>query len=209
MMKVLAISDLHGYMPELPKCDLLLLGGDYCPTRNIEHERRFMVGPFATWLKSLDARYIVGIAGNHDFVLQYEPEVARQLPWIYLQDGYVDLEGVKIYGTPWTPPFFDWAFMKPEKELKDVFSYIPDDLDILLTHGPAYRYLDKTYDGVHAGSFELWNRIKIAKPDSHVCGHIHEARGITEEGPTRFYNVTHVNLKYEPKFGPVNIELRA
>jgi Icc-related predicted phosphoesterase len=208
MMYVLAISDLHGFLPEIPECDLLLLGGDYCKTRNIEQERRFMKGEFTDWLKGIKARYIVGIAGNHDFILQHDQELAKSLPWIYLQDEVLNLEGVGIYGTPWTPMFWDWAFMKREPELKQVFNGIPYNLDILLSHGPGYRHLDRTNEGVHAGSFELWNKVKAVKPDSHVFGHIHEARGVMEEAPTRFYNVSHVNLQYAPKHGPVHIPLR-
>jgi Icc-related predicted phosphoesterase len=208
MMKVLAISDLHGYFPEIPECDLLLLGGDYCPTRNHDQEKRFMLGPFTEWLRSIKARYIVGIAGNHDFILQDDPKLAKELPWIYLQDSGVDIEGVKIWGSPWTLPFFNWAFMKGDNELRQVFNPIPKGLDILLTHGPAYRILDKTLDGPHAGSFSLLERIREVKPDSHVFGHIHEARGITDGDVTRHFNVSHVTAKYEPKNGPVTIQLR-
>jgi Icc-related predicted phosphoesterase len=209
MMNVLAISDLHGYLPEIPECDLLLLGGDYCPTRNLDQERRFILGDFKDWLKAQKARYIVGIAGNHDFIFQEDPNISKELPWIYLQDSGVELEGIKIYGTPWTPKFFSWAFMGHEHKLRDKFKTIPKGLDILLSHGPAYRHLDKTQDGTHAGAFALWEKVNEVKPDSHVFGHIHEARGILDSENTRFYNVTHVTLHYEPKHGPVNIPLRA
>jgi len=209
MMNVLAISDLHGYFPEIPKCDLLLLGGDYCPTRNLEQERRFMLGDFSDWLRQVPARYKVGIAGNHDFILQEDPSINEHIPWIYLQDSMVELEGVKIYGTPWTLPFFDWAFMESDYKLHKRFSKIPKGLDILLTHGPAYRHLDKTQDGRHAGSFSLLEKVRDVKPDSHVFGHIHEARGILDGENTRSYNVSHVTERYEPKHNPVNISLRA
>lgn len=207
-MQVLAISDLHGYLPEIPKCDLLLLGGDYCPTRNLDQERRFMLGPFTEWLKKINARFIVGIAGNYDFILQEDPELAKNLPWIYLQDNEVNLEGVRIYGSPWTPPFFNWAFMKPEFELKKEFKKIPTGLDILLTHGPAYRHRDKTTSGYHAGSFSLWEAVNERKPDSHVFGHIHEDRGVLDTEHTRFFNVSHVDFGYEPKHSPIDIPLR-
>lgn len=209
MMTVLAISDLHGYFPDIPECDLLLLGGDYCPTRNLDQERRFMQGDFSDWLKGIKARYIVGIAGNHDFILQHDKELAKGLPWIYLEDEEINLEGVRIYGSPWTPKFYDWAFMESDYLLKKRYENIPSGLDILLTHGPAYRHLDVTQNGSRAGSFSLWERMKEVKPDSHVFGHIHEARGVMDENSMRFYNVTHVTLHYEPKFTPVHIPLRA
>lgn len=209
MMYILALSDLHGYLPEIPKCDLLLLGGDYCPTRSLEQQRRFILGDFKDWLKEIPARYIVGIAGNHDFIFQEEPEVNEYLSWKYLKDQMIDIEDIKIYGSPWTVPFHDWAFMKPDYELRQLYKGIPTGLDILLTHGPAYRHLDKVEEGHHVGSLSLWERVKEVKPDSHVCGHIHEARGILDDDKTRFYNVSHVTRQMEPKHLPVHIPLRA
>jgi Icc-related predicted phosphoesterase len=214
MMKVLAISDLHGYLPEIPACDLLLLGGDYCPTRNLDQQRRFLTGEFTDWLNKIPARYIVGIGGNHDFILQEDRSINEYIPWVYLQDELVEIESVRIYGSPWTLPYFDWAFMKPEYELRDLYVNIPKNLDILLTHGPSYRHLDKTSGGVLSGSFSLHETIQRVKPDSHVFGHIHEAHGIMDEGKTRYYNVSYVenvwkpHPHYEPKHTPINVTLR-
>lgn len=210
-MRVFAISDLHGYFPPwIPECELLLLGGDYCPTRDLEQERRFMLGPFTDFLKRVPAKHIVGIAGNHDFILQEDQELARSLPWKYLQDEAIDIEGVKIYGTPWTPQFYNWAFMCNERELADKFNYVPEGLDILLSHGPAYQRLDRNAQGEHCGSMAMLQRVREAKPDSFVCGHIHEGHGIAEyENETRYYNVAYLNGKMEPKYNCINIPLRA
>jgi Icc-related predicted phosphoesterase len=210
MMRVLAVSDLHGYLPHIPDCELLLLGGDYCPTRNTDMEYRFINGPFREWLKELvpRIRYVVGIAGNHDFILEQDETLAKSLPWLYLQNQAVELETVKIYGTPNTPYFGNWAFMRTEDELADIFQNIPEGLDILLTHGPGKGYLDLTREGVHAGSTSLIKRIKEVKPDSVVCGHIHEARGIQHDGDTRYYNVSYVNRDLEPQFNPASITLK-
>ena len=205
MMSVLAISDLHGYLPTIPKCDLLLLGGDYNPKRNLEQQERFMLGPFKEWLEGIDARYIVGIAGNHDFILQAK---RLDLPWIYLQDESVGIEGVKIYGTPWTPTFGDWAFMAEEQELRKKFANIPSELDILLSHGPVTGILDKVKGGSNAGSRELLYAVAETTPDNFVCGHIHEARGVFDGDVTRFYNVSYLNEIYEPVGYPVNVALR-
>lgn len=208
-MRVYAISDLHGYLPEIPECELLLLGGDYCATRNIDQQRRFMLGDFNDWLKHIPAKYKVGIAGNYDFIFQEDPGVNEHLAWIYLQDNLINLEGITIFGSPWTNPFRDWAFMKSDYELREVYTRIPKGLDILLTHGPAYRHLDKTAFRTHVGSMSLLERIQDVKPDSHVFGHIHEARGIMENENTRFFNVSYVDLLNDPKYTVVNIPLRA
>lgn len=211
MMNVLAISDLHGYLPEIPECDLLLLGGDYNPKRNLDLQLRFMLGPFKDWLNSVEARHVVAIAGNHDFVLQSDHKrlLKAELPWIYLEDESVDIEGVKIYGTPWTKTFGDWAFMRDEGPLRQIFSNIPKDLNILLSHGPAKEILDKNQEGESCGSYQLAYRINEVKPDSVVCGHIHEGRGIKQQGDIRYYNVTHVSRDYEPIYGPMHIPLKA
>jgi Icc-related predicted phosphoesterase len=210
MMRVYAVSDLHGYYPPfVPECELLILAGDYCPTRNIEQERRYMAGPFADWLRKVPAKHIVGIAGNHDFILQHDPEFARSLPWTYLQDEALDIDGVKLYGTPWTHQFYDWAFMDYEPALAEKFKTIPEGLDILIAHGPPYGKLDRNGSGAHCGSYALWGRVQQAKPDSMVFGHIHEGHGIVEDGPTRFYNVAYVNGRYEPKYNCIHIPLKA
>lgn len=213
MMRVYAVSDLHGYFPPfVPECDTLLLAGDYCPTRNLDMERRFMLGKFKDWLEKLlmekTVKRIIGIAGNHDFILQEDRGLADGLPWIYLQDSEIDIEGIRFYGTPYTRTFYNWAFMESEDKLRQRFQQIPKGLDILLTHGPAYGILDANAQGEHCGSPSLLYRIKDAKPDSVVCGHIHEGHGIMQEGKTRYYNVAYINGKYEPKYNCINIPIR-
>lgn len=206
-MQILAVSDLHGYLPYIPECELLLLGGDYARMRNTDQQRRFFTGEFTDWLKQIPAKHIVGIAGNHDFPLK-DKEFGTSLPWIYLQDKSVDIKGVTIYGTPWTPTFYDWAFMDNESGLQERFTNIPSGLDILLSHGPANGVLDKTQEGHNAGSYALKMCIGQVKPDSVICGHIHEARGVEEHSGVTYYNVSYVNRSLEPKYNPVNIILK-
>src|SRR5262249_13859615 len=81
--RVAATGDLHGYLPEVPACDVLLITGDMCPVSNhtLDFQRRWLEGPFAAWLRGLDAGTIVGIAGNHDFVAEADPDFMRGLPW--------------------------------------------------------------------------------------------------------------------------------
>ncbi len=208
MMRVMAISDLHGYLPEIPECELLLLAGDYCANKNLDAEKRFLKGDFSDWLRNVPAKYKVGIAGNHDLIMQIDPDFAKGLPWIYLRDSGVTLEGVKIWGTPWTVRYGDWAFMEPEERLGHWFEKIPTGLDILLTHGPAYQVLDKNIAGKHCGSKELRGYVDMRIPDSVVHGHIHEARGIQQLGIIRYFNVAYVNEHFAPNYGPVDIPLR-
>lgn len=217
MMRVFAISDLHGHFPPwVPECELLLLGGDYCPTRNLEQERRFILGKFKDWLANVPAKYIVAIAGNHDFIFQEEPHIAQELKeylpnnnFHYLKDEEVNIEGVRIYGTPWTKQFYDWAFMEHESKLAERYANIPTGLDILLTHGPAFRCLDKNAAHEHCGSAALHYRINEVKPDTVICGHIHEAHGVMDADGVRYFNVAYVNSRNEPKYNCVSIPLKA
>jgi Icc-related predicted phosphoesterase len=201
-MKIFAISDLHGYLPDIPACDLLLLGGDYCASRNIEQQKRHLQISMKRWfeylIEELSVKQIVGIGGNHDFMLQDDPSIAEDLPWIYLQDAGVEIDGIKIYGTPWTPIYGHWAFMKDDSKLEHVFNNIPGGLDILLSHGPIMGVLDRNEEGKSCGSRSLWRKVQQCQPRQMIHGHIHEAHGTYRVGGTMFNNVSHVNRQCEP-----------
>lgn len=182
---IVAISDQHGSLPEIPPCDLLLVAGDICPVRASHDpifQREWLLTNYTRWLESIPAKEIVLIAGNHDFVYEQLPPPA--LPAHYLQDSGIDLCGYRIWGSPWQPPFWDWAFNLPEEApdhgpkdacLAEKWALIPDDTDILVTHSPPYHYLDRNYYGEHCGSKTLLARIKeLPNLKLHVFGHIHE-----------------------------------
>jgi Icc-related predicted phosphoesterase len=214
-MKIVALSDQHGYLPDdLPACDLLLLAGDLTPITN--HGPAFQAdwldGEFRRWLKRQPARKIIGIAGNHDFVFQVQPHlVPKDLPWTYLQDQGVEWEGLKIWGTPWQPWFFDWAFNGHPEELRQKWALIPDDTDILVVHGPPYGYGDGVPLGGdrvrHTGCPHLLQRIKDIEPMFALFGHIHEGRGEWQLGRTRLANVTLLDERYNVCYPPWVVEL--
>jgi hypothetical protein len=117
----------------------------------------------------------------------------------YLQDNTTEIDGVKIYGSPWQPEFYDWAFNLPRMgwELEQKWADIPLDTDILITHGPAWGHLD-TVKGtsVPLGCELLTERIKVVKPKIHVCGHIHTGYGYKFDGDTHFFNAAVLNEQY-------------
>ena len=193
-MKICAISDLHGYLPEIPKCDLLLIAGDVCPETSPEKQIKWLEKIFSSWLGAIKVP-IFGIAGNHDFPMQESPEAveAIKLPWTYLKDEMVEYKGLKIYGSPWTvhyPDIDSWAFMKHEYELNLMWNKIPNDTDILIAHSPPMYYGDLTLNGTHAGSESLLERISELKLKLVVFGHIHEARGDWKFKDTQLANVS-------------------
>src|SRR3954464_4611618 len=164
MCKILALSDLHGYLPDIPPCDLLILAGDYSPGAK---DRDWLMGPFTTWLRKLPAKEIVGTAGNHDWEFQRAPEAYRGLPWHYLQDSGIELFGLKLYGSPWTGQFFNWAFMKEDEDLGPIWDKIPPGVDILITHGPPKGILDHNALSFKCGSQTLWDKVRQIQPRVH------------------------------------------
>jgi predicted phosphohydrolase len=211
-MHIVALSDLHGNLPPLPACDLLLLAGDLCPLRDhsLHRQAQWLDAEFRAWLQSAPARKIVGVAGNHDWIFQKAPRlVPPDLPWTYLQDGGLLWEGLRLYGSPWQPWFFDWAFNAGPDELRRKWQAIPDDTDVLLLHCPPRGYGDRTVGGNHAGCPHLLERIEELRPRLAVFGHIHEGRGQWTLGPTTLANVSIVDEAYEPVHAPWEWELTA
>jgi predicted phosphodiesterase len=213
-MKIVALSDQHGHLPAVPACDLLLLAGDLTPVQNHDpfYQARWLDTEFRAWLAGLPARRIIGVAGNHDFVFERTPYlVPRDLPWTYLEDAGIEWEGLRIYGTPWQLPFFDWAFNLPPEELRRKWARIPDDTDILVLHSPPLGYGDGVplrSGGVRrCGCPHLLERIEAVRPRLAVFGHIHEARGEWQLGPTRLANVTLLDALYRPVHPPWIYEL--
>lgn len=208
-MKIVALSDLHGYLPDhVPACDLLLLAGDVCPVtdHSLLFQASWLNHEFRQWLHAQPAAKIVGIAGNHDLVFERAPYlVPRDLPWTYLQDAGMEWQGVKIWGTPWQPVFFDWAFNGDPEKLQRQWSLIPADTDILLVHGPPLGYGDGVPEGGavrRCGCPHLLKRIETIQPQLVLFGHIHEGRGDWQLGPTRLANVTLLDAEYRAVFAP-------
>ena len=201
-MKIRAASDLHGTLPEILPCDLLLLGGDLCPVENhqVSFQAEWLDTTFRRWLERVPARQVVGVAGNHDFVFQKFPElVPRDLRWAYLQDSGMTWEGLRIWGTPWQPWFFDWAFNLYEPDLIAKWAMIPPDTDILVLHAPPHGYGDgvpRSSGMDHTGSPSLLRRIEAIGPRLVIFGHIHEGRGQWRVGETTLANVTILDENY-------------
>jgi len=190
-VKICFISDTHASHKtehfSIPKCDVLIHGGDITH-RGEEH----ILTSFLDWFKEQDAEHKVFIAGNHDFCFQRRPmDMAALLEeheysykgsspdkLIYLEDSSVVIDGVKIYGSPWQPWFYNWAFNLRGNDLKHKWAEIEEGTDILVTHGPPYGFGDECDDGRKVGCKHLLDRIGVIKPKYHLFGHIHEGYGI-------------------------------
>ncbi len=181
-MLITAVSDLHGKFPTLSGGDLLILAGDFTAADKVQQWMEFF-----EWVKAQNYRQKVIIGGNHDGFLErcISSQEAREMlidaqeGFEYLCDTGIEFEGLKIWGSPWTPRFCNWHFMLTRGErLKEKWALIPDDTDILVTHGPTFGMLDKNKEGRRCGCLDLGIRVDDLKQlKLHVFGHIHEGYG--------------------------------
>ena len=207
MVKLVIISDTHGRHRGLsiPDGDILIHAGDIT-----EHGTLSGVQEFNQWLNQLPHAHKIVIAGNHDFCFEDQAEEARALltSATYLQDEAVEVKGLKIYGSPWTPEFFNWAFMRQRgAEMRAVWEKIPAGTDVLITHGPPSGILDYTEAGEYAGCRELLTAVGEIAPRVHIFGHIHEGRGIEKRDGVTFINASSISANYRQLFPPFVLEV--
>ena len=210
-MKITAISDLHGYYPNLSGGDLLIVAGDLTATDSAKENCQFV-----EWLRSQPYEMKVFIGGNHDNVLEkYGIVGTNGDSCFYLCDSGTEFKGLKIWGSPWTKTF---EGMNPkckaftcdtEEELYEKWKLIPKGTHILVTHSPSSGVLDEVGEGKHEGSESLIKPMILSGCKLHIFGHIHEAYGsfYNSINGISYFNVSHVNQKYEPVNKPMRIEL--
>jgi Icc-related predicted phosphoesterase len=219
-MRIVAISDMHGWLPHaLPPGDVLVIPGDVVIDNfsgvgmwDRKAQAAWMRHIFAEWLAGQDYKAIIGIAGNHDFVLQ--GKIAEEMPWIYLEDESTEVDGVLFHGSPWVPTFGGWAFMKPDSQLPEHWDKIPESVDVLITHGPPFGYLDVTagWEGdppANVGSSSLRWRLEngFENLKLHLFGHIHPAYGKITVGDRIYANVSHADSEYNPVNPPMVFDI--
>lgn len=215
-MKIVLISDTHSVHEKIkiPECDLLIHSGDCVMSHNPEHRvYRNATLDFILWFNSQNqAKNRVFIGGNHDFVMQKNDEwIREQLDdgTHYLCEESIEINGLKIFGTPWQPYFYDWAFnTQSDEQMKQCWDKIPKDVDILVTHNPPKNVLDGRGNygcPILADNIfkeEMYKNLKI-----HTFGHIHTGRGHESINGIDFYNSTIVDNTYRPVFKPFVLEI--
>ena len=187
-MKIWHISDTHTYHEQLriPEgIDMVIHSGD-CSNPRDPYNNEPEVREFLGWYKELPIQYKIYVAGNHDTSIEkrlVQPIEFAEAGILYLEDDYVMVEGLKIFGSPYTPSFGNWAFMKDRVKLERMWRGIVDeDVDILVTHGPPKGILDKSYSRENVfetcGDKSLLNRVLEVQPAYHLFGHIHNHKDI-------------------------------
>lgn len=210
-MRLCLISDTHGFHRkiELPEADMIIHGGDYANSGRRWNE----FTDFAGWWNGLPYKYKCLINGNHDVFAQSFPEKIFPLfkNTHILQDSGVKIEGIKFWGSPWTPNFYSWiwAFNAARgNEIKEHWDLIPDDTEVLVTHGPPWGTLDVSFPGTkNLGCEELAKAVERIKPKIHVFGHIHGDFGQVRKDDTLFLNVSQLDESYNLVNEPVVVEI--
>ena len=207
MPRLVLISDTHSFYETLtvPDGDILIHSGDFGARGALSEVIRFN-----KWLGSLSHSNKIFVAGNHDWCFEREKAaaVASLTNARYLEDEATTCCGISIYGSPWQPRFFDWAFNVDRGEaLAAIWSKIPEGIDVLVTHGPPFEILDQVPSGECVGCEDLLRRIEVVRPKLHVFGHIHEGYGVMESDHTLYVNASSCNGDYELVNQPIVIDI--
>ena len=212
MTRIVASSDFHGKLPtNIPECDLFLIAGDICPSGEPIEQAAWLNTTFRNWLETVPAKKVVAIAGNHDQIFERAPElVPINLRWHYLQDSFITINGLTIYGTPWQLPFWG-AFNLSDGRLTEIYKKIPNNTDIIISHGPPFGIHDEVpgkNSPIHTGSNSLRTRVLQIKPKLCIFGHIHQAYGLSTQDGITFANVSLVNddlkIAHNPRLFDLN-----
>ena len=211
MTKLVCLSDTHTKHKQvpIPDGDILIHCGDMTGRGN--YHEFISIG---NWFREMKERFKhrIMIAGNHDWGLELNKRIILHDHFdkdlIYLQDESVELEGIKFYGTPWMPPFMDWAFMREEEKLSMYYANIPEDTEVLITHCPPYGIRDMESEPRRCGSHALCERIKqLPNLKHHVFGHIHEDYGSETIEGISFHNCSSLNGNYRYQNPPIIINI--
>lgn len=215
-MRAVIISDTHELerkMAPLPKGDLLIHCGDFSGRGSMN-----AISRFAKWMGEQDFKWKVVISGNHELGMQYlkhdnAVKILTDNGLIYLQDSSVEIEGLHLYGSPWQPEFYNWEWNLPRgKALAEKWALIPNDVDVLITHGAPAGILDivpsfgGAYDSV--GDEDLLMRVKELTNLKLMCfGHLHSGYGTLEQDDVLYCNASICDEAYNPIHLPIEVEL--
>jgi Icc-related predicted phosphoesterase len=209
-MKLTFISDTHSLHRHLAldSGDVLIHCGDFTGRGSLDD-----TADFAEYMAKQDFAHKVVIAGNHERCFEDERRqdaeaILKDAGVTYLNDSGIEISGVKFWGSPIQPEFFDWAFNRERgKDIRRHWDIIPDDVDVLLTHGPAFGILDWCVHGERVGCEDLLDAVQRIKPKIHAFGHIHESYGMRETDGTVFVNACNLDERYRVKNPPIELTI--
>ena len=217
-MKIWHISDTHTFhgLLNIPDgIDMVIHSGDATNPKD-HYANKIEMENFIFWFSKLPIKYKVFVAGNHDTSI--EKKLITKLDFasngiIYLENDFVEIEGIKIWGSPITPTFGQgWAFNKNRAKTHEVWSKIPDGTDIVICHGPPKGVLDLSYDVKNelefCGDSSLKKKMMQLNPKLCLFGHIHNCQDIINAGVLKLsgFNTQYSNgsVVTDGKFGKLS-----
>jgi len=213
-LRIFHFGDTHSYhdLLKVPKAiDIMIFSGD-CSNVKDPYNNESEVRAFIDWYASQKSTYKIFVAGNHDTSIEKNLVKARDFKdngVIYLENDFIIIEDLKIWGSPFSPIFGDWSFMRSRDKMDKLWKHIPQDTDILVTHSPPKTVLDLSYtrEGKleFCGCSNLMKHIERVKPKLHCFGHIHNFKDIKNAGTTKVANLDTIfsngSVVTDAKFG--------
>ena len=198
-MRILHISDSHGFHDMLPMerfkdIDVVVHSGD-CSNWRDPYRNEPEVRAFLAWYRDVPVKHKIYVAGNHDTSIERRmitPADFAEAGIIYLENAATTIDGVKFWGSPHTPTFGEWAFMKSRDKIARVWDTIPEDTDVLIVHGPPKGVRDLSYDrhgqleycgcsALMKKCFKMKDTLKLV-----LFGHIHDMDNVHNQGVSHY-----------------------
>lgn len=217
-MKIFHFSDTHSFHKDItiPECDVVVFSGDESNSADVYvNEPEFY--DFLDWYGAIKHPHKLMIAGNHStYIYKNERivrEVCKEKGIIYLNKNAVVIDGINFWGDPMTPTFGNWSFMCKRESIYKHWDLIPENTDVLITHGPPKGILDLSFNRKHelemCGDGALGKKIKTLPFLRAACfGHIHDGQDVRNSGVLLRDKVLYSNgsCVYDGKFdwGAVN-----
>ncbi len=206
-LRLVLLSDTHQLESEIsqvPDGDILIHAGDF----SFFSKSLKAILDFSHWLGELPHRCVV-VPGNHEFFLESDP-TRRSLisnATVLINEG-IEIQGLRIWGSPVTPLYGGAFGLSSSEDRRRLYAQIPEDIDVLVTHGPPYGILDSSPDsGMHSGCRELFDVVMRVRPKLHVFGHVHGAHGIFQTDQTTFVNAAMLGVDGDLEDSPIVLRM--
>ncbi len=188
-MKLLVFSDIHSDLRALER--LMATEADYY----------FAAGDLCNWGRALEATgEVMKAHADRVYVIPGNHESAEQVSAFCARFGFHDFHGQRMqigryhvaglgYSSP--TPFDTPGEYTEEQIAARLGKFAGLQPLVMVCHAPPYgSTLDRVRDGLHAGSTAVRDFIGAEQPEFFLCGHIHEAAGVSEAiGTTTAMNV--------------------